>query len=114
MANSKERLAEAWRLPAAERQLLAALPPDHLNDCLDISLALECLLGDSALARQWMWQRKAWLFHARPVDVVLASHPGCRRLREQLLEELAQEEVDAGIAAACWPATRGAPGGGVP
>lgn len=114
MANSKERLAEAWRLPTAEQQLLAVLPPDHLDDCLDISLALACLLGDSALARQWMWQRKAWLFHARPVDVALTSHRGCRHLRAQLLDELAQAGADTGIAAVCWPAPRGAPGGGLP
>lgn len=100
MAPDQVSLALAWDLPAFARRRLALLPTHHVQKCFDIDFALNRLLGTRASVREWMWWPAPWLFHSRPVEVVLASQCGCERLRLRLLGELAESGDDDGVLAA--------------
>lgn len=100
MSSPRESLVFNWKLPVRDQSRLQALSLDHQRKCTDVNTALERLLGDRSAVCDWMWLPAPWLFHARPVDVVLASPLGCSRMRLRLLRELAETGEDDGVLAA--------------
>lgn len=100
MESYAEQLVTDWRLTSGFSKRLAALPLNHLQSCQDINLALGHLLGSANLVRTWMWRPMPWLYHVRPVEVVLASRYGCEHIRLCLLKDLADLREDCGVYAA--------------
>lgn len=97
MDNYAEQLSIDWNLGGIFSDRLAALPLTHLQSCQDINIALGRLLGSAELVCKWMWRPKPWLYHVRPVQVVLASRHGCEHIRLCLLRDLADLREDFGV-----------------
>lgn len=97
MAYCPDSLSVAWKLSGRARDRVFELPRDHLEKCLDIDEALQRLLGTPASVSTWMWVPAPWLYHARPIDVALASLFGCEQIRRRLLRELAEAGEDEGV-----------------
>lgn len=100
MENYADHLINDWKLSKVFRNHLTALPLAHLQSCYDINTALKQLLGSADLVRKWVWQPMPWLYHVRPVEVVLASRFGCDHIRFCLLKDLADLREDFGVYAA--------------
>lgn len=100
MTKYTAQLVSDWNLSSSLRDQLSVLPIKHLQSCYDINIALCILLGSIEMVGTWMWQPKYWLYHMRPVEVVLSSHYGCENIRLCLLKDLADSQMDCGVYAA--------------